>query len=165
MRKARRTGLPHNQARLVFQREIVGTLAQRLVDQMEAVVFTETGEALDGGSADGRLSEADLRALAAAGVVLGAEDDAGPRRPAGRDRQGRAAGRAARRPAVSGRARRAVAAADAGAGGGDLLGRDAWSAADIPLLDEAAALVGESVPSTGTWSSTRRRNCPKWTGG
>ena len=51
VRKARRTGLPHNQARLVFQREIVSTLTYRLVDQMEAVVFSETGEALDGGVA------------------------------------------------------------------------------------------------------------------
>src|SRR5206468_1020861 len=78
VRKARETGLPHNPARLVFHREVVGALTRELVGRLEAVVFTETGEALDGGSADGRLSDAELRALAAAGVVLGPEDD-GPR--------------------------------------------------------------------------------------
>jgi len=71
------TGLPHNHARLVFQDRIVDVLTRCLVDRMENVVFTETGEAIDGGSADGRLSAADLRALAAAGVVVGHDD--GPR--------------------------------------------------------------------------------------
>src|SRR5205823_8206169 len=74
---AARTGLPHNQARLVFQQQIVQLLAQRLIDRMENVVFTETGQAIDGGSADGRLGAADLRALAAAGVVIGPDEDDG----------------------------------------------------------------------------------------
>jgi DNA helicase IV len=142
--QARETGLPHNQARLVFQRELVGTLAGELVDRLEAVVFTETGEALDGGSADGRLSAADLRALAAAGVVTGPEDDDGPR---------------ALLDGVDREAVRTALLGDAGV-------RDAldglwppltpvevvegpWSAADIPLLDEVAALLGESVPVFG----------------
>jgi hypothetical protein len=135
--------MPHNQARLVFQREVVSALAEELVDQLESVVFSETGEALDGGSADGRLSEAELRALAAAGVVLGAEDD-GPRELLDDvDRQ-------ALRTALLG---------DAGVGEvldelwppltpADVV-RGPWSAADVPLLDEAAALVGESVPVFG----------------
>ena len=76
VRRARRTGLPHNQARLVFQREIVEVLTRHLVDGMEAVVLTETGEAIDGGSPDGRLGEADLRALAAAGVIVDQDDQA-----------------------------------------------------------------------------------------
>lgn len=150
VRKARRAGLPHNQAKLVFEREIVHALAQELVDRMEAVVFTDTGEALDGGSADGRLSEADLRALGAAGVVLGPDEDDGPRVMVDD------ADRAALRNALL---------ADTGVQAAlddlwpaltpeqvvaDLLGegRD-WSVADIPLLDEAAALVGESMSTCG----------------
>lgn len=143
VRTARETGLPHNQARLVFQREIVAALAGELVGRMEAVVFTATGEALDGGSADGRLGEAELRALAAAGVVLGQEED-GPRDLLDE---------------VDREALRTALLSDAGV-------RDAldelwptltpaevvegpWSAADVPLLDEVAALVGESVPVFG----------------
>ncbi len=144
VRKARETGLPHNPARLVFHREVVGTLAGELVDRMEAVVFTETGEALDGGSADGRLSEADLRALAGAGVVLGPEDDDGPR------------------PLLDDVDREAVRTALLGDTGvqevldelwppltpADVVAGP-WSAADVPLLDEAAALVGVGVPVFG----------------
>ncbi|MGV9293594.1 HelD family protein [Amycolatopsis sp. NPDC003676] len=73
-------GLPYQQARLVFQQRMVELLARRLADQLENVVFTESGDAIDGGSADGRLNAADLRALAAAGVVLGPDQDDGPRR-------------------------------------------------------------------------------------
>ncbi|MFJ7214954.1 HelD family protein [Amycolatopsis sp. NPDC098790] len=143
VRKARETGLPHNPARQVFHREVVGTLAGELVDRMEAVVFTETGEALDGGSADGRLSDADLRALAGAGVVLGAEDD-GPR---------------VLLDDVDREAVRTALLADPGVQ--DVLDdlwppltpadvvAGPWSAADVPLLDEAAALVGASVPVFG----------------
>jgi DNA helicase IV len=143
VRTARETGLPHNHARLVFQREAVSALAGQLVDQLEAVVFSETGEALDGGSADGRLSEAELRALAAAGVVLGADDD-GPRDLL---------------DDVDREALRTALLGDAGVGEvldelwppltpADVV-RGPWSAADVPLLDEAAALVGESVPVFG----------------
>ncbi|MGW6929770.1 HelD family protein [Lentzea sp. NPDC054927] len=143
VRRARQTGLPHNQARLVFQREIVDVLAQGLADGMEAVVLTDTGEAIDGGSPDGRLSEADLRALASAGVVIG--QDEGPR--ALLDETDRAGLRDALladsgvQLALDGlwpplTAQRVVS---------DLLGRPAgdWSVTDIPLLDEAAALIGD----------------------
>ncbi|KOX28262.1 helicase [Saccharothrix sp. NRRL B-16348] len=143
VRKAGRTGLPHNQARLVCHREVVEVLAQRLVEDMEAVVLTDTGEAIDGGSADGKLGEADLRALAAAGVVIG-QDDAG--------------GGGDMLDATDEAALRDALLADTGVQTAldrlwppltpegvvaDLLGepgRD-WSAADVPLLDEAAALV------------------------
>ncbi|OXM69968.1 HelD family protein [Amycolatopsis vastitatis] len=144
VRKARETGLPHNQAREVFHRAVVTTLTGELVDRMEAVAFTETGEALDGGSADGRLGEAELQALAAAGVVLGPDEDDGPRALLDElDRQ-------ALRTALLG---------DAGVR--DVLDElwpplapaevveGPWSAADVPLLDEAAALIGESVPVFG----------------
>jgi hypothetical protein len=138
------TGLPHNQARLVFQQRIVASLAQDLLDRMEDVVFTDTGEALDGGSADGRLSAADLRALAAAGVVVDPGQD-GPRRLLDETDAARL---------------RAALLADAGVGAAldelwppltapevvaGLLGTpgDVWSAADVPLLDEAAAVLGD----------------------
>jgi DNA helicase IV len=149
VRKARRAGLPHNQAKLVFEQEIVAVLTQELVDRMEAVVLTDTGEALDGGSADGRLSEADLRALAAAGVVLGRDEDEGPRvlvddtdktalRNALLADTGVQAALDDLWPALT----PAQVVADV------VEGQD-WSVADIPLLDEAAALVGESMPTFG----------------
>lgn len=143
VRTARDTGLPHNQARLVFHREVVAALADELAGRMEEVVFGETGEALDGGSADGRLGEADLRALAAAGVVLGSDED-GPRTLLDE---------------VDREALRTALLGDAVVG--DVLDElwppltpadvveGPWSAADVPLLDEAAALVGESAPVFG----------------
>jgi hypothetical protein len=149
VKNARRRGLPHNQARLVCHRELVGTLTRDLVDRLEAVVLTETGEALDGGSADGTLSEGDLRALAAAGVVLGPDDDLGPRTLLDE---------------IDKTALQNTMLADAGVTAvldelwppltakqvvEELLGVLDWSAEDIPLLDEAAALVGESVPVFG----------------
>ncbi|MEU4806944.1 UvrD-helicase domain-containing protein [Actinosynnema sp. NPDC023587] len=150
MRKARRTGLPHNQARLVFQREAVDVLARHLIEGMEAVVLTDTGEAIDGGSPDGRLGEADLRALAAAGVVIDQDEhDDGPRTLLDQtDRSGL----------------RDSLLADIGVQAAldalwppltpehvvsDLLDERAggWSAADVPLLDEAAALIGQGDDS------------------
>ncbi|MET0133025.1 MAG: ATP-binding domain-containing protein [Kibdelosporangium sp.] len=135
VRRARRTGMPHNQARLVFQREIVEVLAQRLTEGMEAVVLTDTGEALDGGDADGRLTEADLRALEAAGVVVD-WTDSGPRQLL--DEADLAS-------------LRATLLADTGIQAvldtlwpaltpSQFVGDD-LSPADIPLLDEAAALI------------------------
>ncbi len=142
---ASRTGLPHNQARLVFQQRIVELLAQRLIDRMENVVFTDTGEAIDGGSADGRLSAADLRALAAAGVVVDPDHD-GPRRlldevDGAHLRSALLADTSVCRvldelwPLLT--AQQVVA---------DLFANRArhWSTADIPLLDEAAAMIGET---------------------
>ncbi|WP_336159375.1 HelD family protein [Amycolatopsis sp. VC5-11] len=141
-------GLPYQQARLVFQQRMTELLAQRLADQLENVVFTEGGEAIDGGSADGRLSPADLRALATAGVVLGPEQDDGPRRLLDE--------------ADVADLRKALLADVAVCGALDELwppltaevvvevfGGEGWSAADIPLLDEAAAVLGDSVPAFG----------------
>ncbi|MBB5957226.1 DNA helicase IV [Saccharothrix tamanrassetensis] len=140
-RKARQSGLPHNHARMVFQREVVDVLAQHLVDRMEAVVLTDTGEAIDGGTLDGRLGAADLRALAAAGVVIGQDDD-GPRTML--DETDKAALRDALladtdvQDALNAlwpplNPQHVVS---------DLSATDGWSIADIPLLDEAAALIG-----------------------
>jgi DNA helicase IV len=144
VRNAARTGLPHNRARLVFHREVVDVLARRLVEELEAVVLTDTGEAIDGGSADGRLGEADLRALAAAGVVIDQDDPGG-----GRDVLDEADRAALRDSLLADRGVR-VALDDVWPPltpervVADLLAKPAgdWSAADVPLLDEAEALVG-----------------------
>jgi hypothetical protein len=154
VRMASRDGLPHNQARLLFRRRIVERLAQCLTDRLESVVLTETGDAIDGGSADGRLSAADLRALAAAGVVIDHDQDDerdGPKHLL--DETDIAALRSALLadtvvcdvldelwPPLT--AQQVVA---------DLLGTPTghWSAADIPLLDEAGALIGEAVGTAG----------------
>jgi DNA helicase IV len=147
--EAGRARLPHNRARLVFQRQIVAELAQRLVDDLEAVVLTETGEAIDGGSPDGRLGEADLRALAAAGVVLGDDgaedgDHDGPRTML--DETARAGLRAAllADPAVQATLDALWPPLTPEQVVSDVLGEPAggWSADDVPLLDEAAALIG-----------------------
>jgi DNA helicase IV len=148
VRKARTAGLPHNQARLVFQREVVRALTQELVDRMEALVLNEAGEALDGGSADGSLSKADLRALEKAGFVVGPDDD-GPRTVL--DETDKAALRTALLADAGVEAMLdelwpPLTAEQVVAG---VTGREEWSAADIPLLDEAAALVGDGVPTFG----------------
>ena len=155
VRTARRTGLPHNQAGLVFQREVVDVLARRLVEGMEAVVLTDAGEAIDGGSPDGRLGEADLRALAAAGVVIDRDEhDDGPRTLL--DETDRAGLRDSLLADTGVRAALDVlwppltpehVVSDLVS---DLLGEraDGWSAADVPLLDEAATLIGQGGDRT-----------------
>lgn len=144
-----RKGLPYQQARLVFQQRMTELLAQQLADRLENVVFTETGEALDGGTADGRLSAADLRALEAAGVVLGPEQDDGPRRLL--DEADVADLRKALLADVAvGRVLDGLwPSLTAEAVVAEVFGSTPWSAADIPLLDEAAAVLGESAPAFG----------------
>jgi DNA helicase IV len=139
------TGLPYEQARLVFRQKVVESLAQDLIDRMETVVLTETGEALDGGNPDGRLSPADLRALAAAGVVVDPGQDDGPRRMFDETDTARL---------------RTALLADAEVGTvlddvwppltaqevvAGLLATPgkAWSAADVPTPDEATAIHGQ----------------------
>ncbi|ANN18805.1 helicase [Amycolatopsis orientalis] len=142
-------GLPYRQARLLFEKEVVDRLARDLAGRLESVVLTETGEAIDGGNADGSLSAADLRALAAAGVVIDPDEPPAPRDLLDdADRAGL----------------RAALLADAGvrrvldelwppltAEGviAGLTGGTPWSTADIPLLDEAAAVLGEGVATFG----------------
>ncbi len=182
VRAARRGGLPHNRARLVFQREVVGLLANRIVEAMEAVVVDEAGNALDGGDPDGRLSAADLRAMAAAGVVVG-PDDSGPAEMV--DEADRAALRDAlladpavgdvldaRWPELSAPEVLADLLADPAAAFPDLapdevralLSRPGgWSAADVPLLDELAALIGQDAPAAGSGTLAERAAAdPTW---
>ncbi|CAM3562552.1 AAA family ATPase [Kibdelosporangium persicum] len=135
VRRARETGLPHNKARLVFQREIVGVLADDLAARLEAVTLTDSGEAIDGGDPDGALGEADLRALRAAGVVVD-WSDTGPRRLLDEVDVAGLHGSLLADPGVQA-AMDAIwpplSVTDFVAG--------PFSTADIPLLDEAAALV------------------------
>jgi UvrD-like helicase C-terminal domain/AAA domain len=183
IRTARRSGLPHNHARRVFEREFVGALADRIVAAMEAVVVDETGRALDGGSADGRLGAADIRALESAGFVIG-PDEPGP--VAMVDDTDRTALRTALLadpgvgdtvdalwPELEPEALLAelladpvatwpgLAADEAGA-----LRRDpgGWSAADVPLLDELAALLGGDGPAPVTTGPLAERAAadPSW---
>ncbi|MBN9748220.1 helicase [Amycolatopsis sp. A1MSW2902] len=142
-------GLPYQQARLVFQQWMTELLAQRLADQLENVVFTESGEAIDGGSADGRLSPADLRALAAAGVVLGPEQDEGPRRLLDDADVADLRKALLADVAVSRALDELWPPLTAEEVVGEVFGGEGWSAADIPLLDEAAAVLGEPVPAFG----------------
>lgn len=148
--EARRTRLPHNQARLVFQRQVVDVLARRLIEDLEAVVLTDSGEAIDGGSADGRLGEADLRALAAAGVVLGDDDHDGPRTVL--DETARAGLRQSllADPVVQATLDTLWPPLTPEQVVADVLGdrTGGWSAADVPLLDEAAALLGHGAGPT-----------------
>ncbi|TDD07868.1 helicase [Saccharopolyspora terrae] len=142
--KAREAALPHNQARLVFQNELVGSLVGSLVERMESLVLSEDGRALDGGNADGRLSTADRNALSAAGVIVDPDDDAPREMIDSADRD----------------ALRASLLADDGVLGAldelwpeltpehvvtDLIGGAPRTSADVPLLDEAAALLGHDA--------------------
>ena len=139
--KAREAGLPHNQARLVFQNELVGSLADLLVERMESVVLDDDGRALDGGSADGSLGAADLRALSAAGVVVD-PDDAAPREMVdAADRDGLRASLLADAGIVAALDEiwPELAADDVVT---ELIGSAPRTTADVALLDEAAALLG-----------------------
>jgi DNA helicase IV len=142
VRQARRAGLPHNQARHVFQREIIAVLAERLTARMEAVVLTETGEALDGGDPSGRLSQADLRALEAAGVVVD-WSDTGPRHLI--DKADAANLRDSLLADIG-----VQAALDAIWPPLSVTDVITWpvSPADIPLLDEVATLIGTGDGTT-----------------
>ncbi|WP_284741487.1 HelD family protein [Amycolatopsis sp. RTGN1] len=147
--EARRTRLPHNQARLLFQRHVVEALARRLVEDLEAIVLTDTGEAIDGGSPDGRLGEADLRALAAAGVVV--DDHDGPRTMLDETARAGLLQSLLADPVVQATLDALWPPLTPEQVVADLLGERAggWSAADVPLLDEAAALLGQDTAVFG----------------
>lgn len=165
---ARATRLPHNLAASVFRREMVGALARRaveatreLADRLEADIAEVLAEAgLD------RAVRADLDALpgllgdddsAAAQERTEAQDIADARRLLATDADVRAALDALWPPLTPQQlltdlygqpARLASAAPGLTDGERKLLFRapedgDGWSAADVPLLDEAADLLGQ----------------------
>ncbi|MFE7794409.1 HelD family protein [Streptomyces sp. NPDC057460] len=163
---ARATRLPHNRAAPVFRREIVAALARRsvedtrhLADRLEADIAEVLAEAdLD------RAVRADLDALpgllgeddsAAAQERTEAQDIADVLRMLATDADVRAALDALWPPLTAqqlltdlygDRARLASAAHELTDGERELLYRttgDGWTAADVPLLDEAAELLGQ----------------------
>jgi len=168
----------HNDAGRVFQRAVVDLLARQVAERLESVVLDENGEPLDGGDPGGVLTEADRRALVAAGYPTAlldlevglsgdrATENQGPlldetdlaeiRRELAADPGVRAVLRdlwpiltpqrllsdlyaapgrlAAAAPMLTERERGLLRREP---GGG-------WSTADVPLLDEAAELLGEA---------------------
>ncbi|MGW1704152.1 HelD family protein [Streptomyces sp. NPDC002206] len=163
---ARATRLPHNRAAPVFRREIVAALSRRsvedirhLADRLEADIAEVLAEAdLD------RAVRADLDALpgllgeddsAAAQERTEAQDIADVRRMLATDADVRAALDALWPPLTAqqlltdlygDRARLASAAHELTDAERELLYRttgDGWTAADVPLLDEAAELLGQ----------------------
>ncbi|GAA2354149.1 AAA family ATPase [Saccharopolyspora halophila] len=144
--KARAAGLPHNQARLVFQQEVVGTLADQLAARMEAMAYDESGNALDGGDAEGRLGAADVRALEAVGIVADPDADADEDARVLLDDTDKSALRAALLADTGVRSELdalwpELTAEELVGDLADCVAGD-WSAADVPLLDEAASLLG-----------------------
>ncbi|MEV5414189.1 UvrD-helicase domain-containing protein [Thermopolyspora sp. NPDC052614] len=170
--RARGPRTTHNQARRVFLREIVDVLTRQVAERMESIVLDENGEPLDGGDPTGALSDADKRALIAAGFPreliddgLGDGQDGAPlldeadlaelRKELIADPAVRAAlnelwpaltPQRLLRDLFADPDRLAVAAPMLGEDERALLLRapgDGWSTADVPLLDEAAELLGE----------------------
>jgi DNA helicase IV len=152
--RARASRLPHNQARPLFQRQIIAALAERyaeaareLAERLEADVADVVAGALeaieadlaglpeiDGG--DERLDLAEVRReLRADRGVRARLDDLWPLLTPQRLLE----------ELFADPARLSVAAPSLSAGERAALRRDPgdWSAADVPLLDEAAELLGE----------------------
>jgi DNA helicase IV len=167
--RARATRLPHNRARPVFQRQIVAALAERyaecareLAQQLEADVadiLAEASEAIEadlasipeitGGSADEQMHLADLRReLWADPDVRAWLDDLWPAFTPQRLLQELFASPARLAAAAPGLtvAERAALLREPGA----------WSTADVPLLDEAAELLGQDERAAQVRSAHER---------
>jgi DNA helicase IV len=148
--RARAAGTPHNQARSVFRTEVVLALADQMVAaltrDLPEVDLPDDDELLVDLFPDERLLDPDLdeiRAeLAAAPAVRSAVDRLWPRLTAQELLGGLLASpeRLAAAGAALAPAERALLHRPAPAGG-----RDAgpWTPADVPLLDEAAVLLGD----------------------
>jgi DNA helicase IV len=123
--RARRAHQPHNAARVVFVRQMLSTLARQYAAQLGSEV---SGEDLAGITEDVRV-ERDVRvALNLAWMPLTPEGLI-------RDLWARPERLAEAAPGMS-RADRALLRRDRGA---------PWTEADVPLLDEAAELIGERI--------------------
>jgi DNA helicase IV len=151
-RRARAAGTPHNQARSVFRREVVLALADQMVAaltrDLPEVDLPEDDELLVDLFPDERLLDPDLdeiRAeLAAAPAVRSAVDRLWPRLTAQQLVGG----------LLGSRERLAAAGRDLDPAERHLLFRPApadgdpgWTPADVPLLDEAAVLLGDDGAS------------------
>jgi DNA helicase IV len=128
--RARRSRRPHNAARPIFAREIIGALTQQLADRLGADVLG--GVNLLGTEEIGDLT----REIAGDAGVRRALDELWPVLTPQRLLD----------DLFSSAQRLSSAAPDLGSAERDLLLRDpggGWTPADVPLLDEAAELLGE----------------------
>jgi DNA helicase IV len=142
--RARLSRRPHNQARSVFVREIIEALAQQVEGGLDAV-------AAGTGSVLGELDVAVIRQeLRASSEVRSALDLLWPALTPQR----------LLADLFASPARLAAAAADLSAAERALLVREpgsGWTPADIPLLDEAAELLGEDDRAARAQAERRRR--------
>ncbi|GAA4621236.1 RNA polymerase recycling motor ATPase HelR [Actinoallomurus vinaceus] len=176
----------HNQARRIFVREILDVLTRQVAERLESVVLDDSGEPLDG-DGRGTLGAADVKALLAAGYpeeLLGTDpfaDTAGEPRPLldeadlGELRRELAAGPGVRAalnelwPTLTPQRlledlfadprRLASAAPGLTEAERGLLLREpgGWTPADVPLLDEAAELLGEDDREATAQAAARAR--------
>jgi DNA helicase IV len=173
--------LPHNQARRIFVEAVLDLLARQVAERLEAVVLDDGGAPLDGGDGRGVLGDADVRALLAAGYPEELLDAEGEQRSLLDDadradlRRELAAAPGVRAaiddlwPALTPQRllkdlfadpeRLASAAAGLTEAERGLLRRapGGWSAADVPLLDEAAELLGEDDREANAQAAARAR--------
>ena len=170
----------HNQARRLFVREMLDLLTQQVEHRLEAVALDEAGNPLDGGDGQGALGAADVRALLDAGYpeelldqqegdigsVLDEDDVAELRRGLAADPDVRAA-LDGLWPSLTPQRLLAdlfadedrLASAGLTADERALLRREpgGWTPADVPLLDEAAELLGEDDREARERTSARVR--------
>jgi len=179
--RARASGRKHNQARSLFVREILDLLTEQAAVRLEAVVLDERGRPLDGGDEAGGLGEADRRALLDAGYPAELAELEETDHPL-LDEADRADLRAeiAASPAVrrvlddlwptltpqrlladlyADEGRLAAAAPELAEDERRLLLREpgGWTAADVPLLDEAAELLGPDERQTRAQAAATAR--------
>jgi DNA helicase IV len=151
--RARAAGTPHNQARSVFRGELVAALADQLVAALTRElpeVELPDDELLADEFPDERLLEDELEEiraeLSAAPAVRSAVDRLWPRLTPQRLVGGLLTSpeRLAAAGAELAPAERALLLRPGPANGGDI----GWTPADVPLLDEAAVLLGDDGAST-----------------
>jgi DNA helicase IV len=142
--RARRSRRPHNAARPIFAREIIGALTQQLADRLGADVLG--GENLLGAEEIGDLR----REIAADAAVRAALEELWPVLTPQQMLD----------DLFSSAERLSSAAPELGIAERDLLLRDpggGWTPADVPLLDEAAELLGEDDRATRAAQERDRR--------
>ena len=173
-----RAPVRHNAARRVFVREVLDVLTRQVVAGLEAILLDDEGRPLDGGDERGGLGPADVKALADAGYPLFfeeddtrpllSEDDVASLRASLAADPGVRAALDALWPALTPQrlledlfadpARLASAGVEEDAR--RLLVRApgaGWTPADVPLLDEAAELLGPTEQTARAQASARAR--------
>ena len=168
-RRARATRLPHNKARPLFQRQILAALAERYAELGRELADRLEADVSDVLAAASEAIEADLAAIP---VIPGSGEDEQVNLAAVRRELREDLGVRARLddlwPALTPQrlleelfadpVRLAAAASDLTAAERAALLREpgGWSAADVPLLDEAAELLGQDERAGHTRSARER---------